>query len=359
MAENGTNQGPELPESSDAPASRSTTAAAGTPPGATVPDPTGDLMARAMRACGFPPRGSDSPGRLRHLARDLVLSAWCPGPGGVLDDDIRQALEAAAVAGATPREARLALARAAGRRIQWRPGRPTLAADRERTCLLLAALARVDRHEYERHGVQVPGESSLAELRRWITQEGVDRKVSALLREAEVGSPRAEDDFCNRLEGLLRGVEERLAAAPLAGPPTPPVAAPRPAPAAAEVRTPAPSVQAPAAEASPIDSSFRQPSGGDPGRPPGEGEGGAKPRAPMRPEDVALIYLGRAVREGRPIPSRTECALAAGVTKQATMKWELFSSAWRNARKTEKKSIRRGYRDARTGDVEAQADDDS
>ncbi len=100
----------------------------------------------------------------------------------------------------------------------------------------------------------------------------------------------------------------------------------------------------------------------------GTGDGAGSPRSasgtrqrvtpPLpEPESLALAYLMRAVREGHRVPSRTECAMAAGVTKQATMKWASFSAVWRNARASQKGHVRRGYRDVRTGDVESEADD--
>lgn len=80
--------------------------------------------------------------------------------------------------------------------------------------------------------------------------------------------------------------------------------------------------------------------------------------APLRPEDLAIAYLVRAVHEGRPVPSLTACAKAAGVSKQATANWPRFRLTWKNAKAIRGGRIRRGYRSARTGDIEAVFDDD-
>ena len=77
----------------------------------------------------------------------------------------------------------------------------------------------------------------------------------------------------------------------------------------------------------------------------------------QRPEDLALAYLMRAIREGRPCPSLRECAEAAGTSRQATAKWKHFRVAWENAKAPRGGRIRRGYRSARTGDIEAEADE--
>lgn len=72
------------------------------------------------------------------------------------------------------------------------------------------------------------------------------------------------------------------------------------------------------------------------------------------PEDAAIGYLTAAIRAGGPIPSQADCARAAGRTRQATRRWPTFLRVWRNAKSSEGSgSPRRGYRDARTGALEA------
>ncbi len=71
------------------------------------------------------------------------------------------------------------------------------------------------------------------------------------------------------------------------------------------------------------------------------------------PESLALAHLMSALREGKPIPSKAECARAAGVTPQAAAKWNSFNAAWGRAKATEKSGPRHGLRDQRTRDVDA------
>lgn len=75
-----------------------------------------------------------------------------------------------------------------------------------------------------------------------------------------------------------------------------------------------------------------------------------------RAEDRALAYLLRAIREKKPIPTKADCAKAAGVSRQATSKWAGFNATWQRAKASEKAEPRRGRRDARTGDLDAEAD---
>jgi hypothetical protein len=79
-----------------------------------------------------------------------------------------------------------------------------------------------------------------------------------------------------------------------------------------------------------------------------------RPRGKEAPEDRALAYLARAIREGQDIPSMAECARAAGCSRAAVKNWSLFQAAHRTAKAGAKSgSVRRGYRDARTpGELE-------
>lgn len=217
------------------------------------------LLASAMRACGLPPRASHSPNRLGHLTRDLACSVWTPGSSLGLGEVVRQGLEQASRPGTTPREARWALAQLAGRHLHYVAGGRSLAPhDRERLCVLLALLARADRQEFGVWSVPVPVESALVVLRAWITHEGVDHKVTALMRSSELGSLRHADEFVNSAEACLRAIDARSTAArqaPVApamppGPSSqPPQGVPAQPPATAQARVPPPPPEPPPVEA--------------------------------------------------------------------------------------------------------------
>lgn len=90
---------------------------------------------------------------------------------------------------------------------------------------------------------------------------------------------------------------------------------------------------------------------------PGDAPGAPRPRpvgARDRAEDLALAHLTRALRMRRPVPSKAQCAKAAGCTRQAAQKWRAFGHTWKAAKAAEKSgTVRRGFRDRRTGAVDA------
>ena len=72
----------------------------------------------------------------------------------------------------------------------------------------------------------------------------------------------------------------------------------------------------------------------------------------MEPEQVATAHLLKAISVGDPIPSMSECARAACVSRQAPRNWKDFRAKWERAKAGEKRTIRAGHIDARTGAVD-------
>lgn len=75
--------------------------------------------------------------------------------------------------------------------------------------------------------------------------------------------------------------------------------------------------------------------------------------APATNEELARRYLLNAIVLDRTVPTITECTRAAGCTRQAAAKWPVFRAEWDRAKDAERASPKRGYVDARTGQVDA------
>lgn len=78
----------------------------------------------------------------------------------------------------------------------------------------------------------------------------------------------------------------------------------------------------------------------------------------LSPEERARQFLLAEIARGASVPSITACAKHVGCTRQAADKWQEFRATFERAKRAEaasRPSIRRGYRDARTDGIDAEA----
>lgn len=267
-----------------------------------TPEAVADLVERAVRAVGCLSAKTIDPDPLRRAARRVLTLALADPTDGLLMASVLRELHILArwSEGATPR---YLMAHCPLRSIAVHsPSRER----RDRSALGIALLAQIearDRGSDERavqHGsrlsdVDVTCSSVLAGL---AGEESLGVEARAVMRDVMDGRAGEDAQLAERVLRLVEGV---------------------------------PSVEAP-----------------------------AERTAAKDPEMLALAHLTMAIREKRPIPSQAECAEAAGCTKQAAQRWPSFRATWQMAKAGEKAgTLRRGVRDRRTGDVDAESQEES
>ncbi len=346
-----------------------------------------DVLAGVLRACGIRPLHQPEPVVAAAGLRTIIRALLATRETDRARFELRAALAGVSARGATPLLGRYLLARMLAEReplhgdeVARRPDAQAAALVHEPdpnrrlsypTTLVgpaLILLATLDVLE-ARASPDLPwrGQSAYNVLRvsspeaRW--PEGLRTVMDAVLD----GTVLADGELQRLVRGAIDAVREDMGAvaSPMGGDGT--------------ETSKAPFAASPLEDSSPAASDGEDSVGTRVGRTPGDGDGtetsGARFRADhgevsspepaakqapasQRPEDLAIAYLMRAIREEEAVPSLSECARAAGVTKQATANWTHFRRVWKNAKATRGGRIRRGYRSARTGDIEAEADDD-